>query len=170
MTAYVIEEQGVVVANEPDHVVVEVLKTSACQSCKAKQGCGQAVLSQFGDEMKQAAKNHFLIPYHQPLPVGAGVTLEMSAEVVSKVALLLYIVPLLVGFVGMLFSNSAGLSEPWQLLVFLVCLVSTYFVLGRLSAWRKQVFVPRIKTVLLSTPDLIATQAIQSKSLLSHKS
>lgn len=163
MSSIVIEEMGTIVESGAGFVVVEVLKTSACQSCKAKQGCGQAVLSQMGSEAKQSAKNQFRIPYPEPIARGSQVLLEMSAEIVSKVALLIYILPLLIGFIGMWLASQLQWSEGWQLLVFLTFLIGAYVVLGRLSTWRSQTLIPRIKRVVLQAPDLINTQPIQSR-------
>lgn len=142
-----IEEQGSIVAVQANEVIVEVLRTSACQSCKVKQGCGQAVLSEWGDETKQQAKNHFSIPTDQPLQVGDTVTLGMHPDVVSHVALLVYVVPLLVGFLLMTLAHTLLMNEAVQLVGFLVGILACYVYLQRVSYIKTQRLTPKILKV-----------------------
>lgn len=46
-------ETGRVVAVEPDSLWVEVIQTSACQSCQARKGCGQAALAKVFSARRQ---------------------------------------------------------------------------------------------------------------------
>ncbi|MBU2865098.1 SoxR reducing system RseC family protein [Reinekea marina] len=153
-----IEEQGSVVAVKPNEVIVEVLRTSACQSCKAKQGCGQAVLSEWGDETKQQAKNHFSIPTEQSLQVGDTVTLGMHPDVVSHVAMIVYIAPLMVGFVLMFLATKLNLNEAIQLIGFVGGILASYVFLQRMSFIKTPRLTPEIVRVYgKRQPNVIAS-------------
>jgi len=141
-----ISEQGKVVAIGDQEVVVEVLKTSACQSCKAKQGCGQAVLSQWGDSEKQQRKNHFKIPYQDidQVHVGDVVELAMAHDTVTKVALVVYMVPLLFAFAGLYGALKIGFNEGLQLLVMGMAFLLSFLILGQLNVSKSTVLLPKI--------------------------
>lgn len=139
-----IEEQGTVVKVVETGVIVEVVRTSACQSCKARQGCGQAVLAEWGDQDKQAQKNHFHIPYDQPAQVGDQVVLGMQHDAVSKVALLVYIVPLILGFMGLLLGSWLALAELVQLVIFIAVFLLAFVFISRLKVNKSPILVPKI--------------------------
>ncbi|GGX69812.1 hypothetical protein GCM10007392_41760 [Saccharospirillum salsuginis] len=100
---------------EAGQVVVAVVQTSACQSCKAKQGCGQAALSDWGDADRQAAKNHFRIPHDGSLKPGDAVTLGIEEDTVSLAAVWMYLWPLASAFFALLGGAALGWPEPVQL-------------------------------------------------------
>jgi sigma-E factor negative regulatory protein RseC len=142
-----IEEQGTVVALERSGVVVEVVRTSACQSCKAKQGCGQAVLSEWGSETKQQAKNHFNIPTEQVLNVGDVVKLGMQPDVISQVALLVYILPLLFGVAFLSLALFLNFNEGIQLLGFVGGIFAAYAFMHKYSFIKTARLTPKILQV-----------------------
>ena len=100
---------------ETGQVIVAVVQTSACQSCKAKQGCGQAALSDWGDAARQAAKNHFRIPHDGSLSPGDAVTLGIEEDTVSLAAVWMYLWPLASAFLALLVGVVLNWSEPLQL-------------------------------------------------------
>lgn len=108
-------ENGQVIATEPGQVTVAVVQSSACQSCKARHGCGQAVLSQVTDGSRQEAKNHFAIPYAGEVRPGDWVRLAIEEDRLTLAALWLYLVPLLSGFLALLSGHLMSLAEPLQL-------------------------------------------------------
>lgn len=111
-----VREEGTVVSVADGQVIVAVVQTSACDSCRAKQGCGQAVLSDWGDADRQAAKNHFAIPCTDALSPGDRVTLGIEEDTLSRAAFWMYLWPLLCAFALLLSSSALGWSEPVQLL------------------------------------------------------
>lgn len=145
-----VEETGTVVEIRSNSIVVEVLKTSACQSCKAKQGCGQAVLSEWGHSDKQAQKNHFDIPTTQEANVGDRVVLGLPEDAVSSAAFLVYIVPLIVSFIALILTQRFVESEGVQLVVMTLAFGLTFLVLRAISSRNQAQFVPEI--LRLSTP------------------
>ncbi|WP_196158358.1 SoxR reducing system RseC family protein [Reinekea sp. G2M2-21] len=156
-------ETGVVVATQDNALIVEVLKTSACQSCKAKQGCGQAVLAEWGDTERQQQKNHFQLPYSGPANVGDVVELGMAADTVSRVAMLVYMVPLFFAFLGLFVANQVGLHEGFQVLVMALSFVAGYVLISQFPTKKMSALEPQI--LRLSSPgkasDLIASSATE---------
>ncbi len=160
-----IKENGTVVAVHKNEIVVEVLKTAACQSCKARQGCGQAVLAEWGNEAHQAQKNHFRIPYQQPVQIGDTAELGMSEDTVTKVALLVYLVPLVCGFVGLLLSSFLTGNE-WIQLVFLALFSGVCFVImGRLNVGNSTALIPQILRTYSSGQGRAVIASDRAKSL-----
>jgi len=139
-----IKEQGTVVSVQPNAIVVEVLRSSACESCKARQGCGQAVLSEWGDAKLQQQKNHFKIPYTLKAEVGSIVDLGMEPDLISKVAVLVYITPLIFAFTGLIVGYLAGFKEGVQLLIMLGSLTISYFLMSRYRLGENPQLVPKI--------------------------
>ncbi|MDO7642212.1 MAG: SoxR reducing system RseC family protein [Reinekea forsetii] len=152
-------EQGTVVAAKADWLVVEVLRTAACGSCSARQGCGQALMSEWGDAQAQQQKNHFKVPAVLGAEVGTRVDLGMTPDTLSVVALLVYLVPLLNAFLGLSLAVWLGLSEPIQLLCLIACLGLSYLALSRIHFDKYTRLVPQIVRLhgLRKSPDLIAS-------------
>lgn len=111
-----VTEEGQIVAIEAQKMIVAVLKTSACQSCQARQACGQAVLNNWRDETNQAAYNHFALPLQKGLAIGDGITLGIQEDTLTLAALWVYLLPLVTAFVALIGLNTLGASEPIQLL------------------------------------------------------
>jgi sigma-E factor negative regulatory protein RseC len=159
-----ITETGVVVATENNALVVEVLKTSACQSCKAKQGCGQAVLANWGDAERQQQKNHFQLSYSGPANVGDVMELGMAADTVSRVAMLVYMVPLLFSFIGLFVADHLGLHEGFQMLVMALSFIAGYVLISQFPGKKMSVLEPQILRLSShgKASDLIASSAAET--------
>ncbi len=134
-------------------IIVEVLRTSACSSCKAKQGCGQAVMSELGNSQHQSQKNHFRIPYDQPIEVGDIVKLGMASDALSRVALLVYLLPLFFAFLGISISLGLGFSEGFQLLFMVIGFAIAIFLMSRWNIKSNLSFVPKILQVSSSSKE-----------------
>jgi sigma-E factor negative regulatory protein RseC len=139
-----VKEQGTVVSVEQEEFIVEVVRTSACKSCQARQGCGQAVLSEWGDAGKQQAKNHFRVPANgYSANIGDRVELAMAPDTISRVAALVYLLPLFGGFIGLALGSFLE-NELYQLLLFVFGLLLVYGLLSRLKLERKSNLIPEI--------------------------
>lgn len=104
-----IEEQGRVLSAEAGAVWVETVKTSACGSCQARAGCGQALLQRFGAGRQQG----FIRALSDtPLQVGDQVVIGVPEDAVVKASFTVYLVPLLGLFLAALAAEALGLSEP----------------------------------------------------------
>ena len=115
-----VEERGQVINVNASGSVVSVVQTSACQSCKARQGCGQAVLSEWGSADRQDAKNHFFIDTanilaSRALRPGDVVRLGIPEDALSRAAVWMYLWPLLPAFLALWVATRLSLPEPVQL-------------------------------------------------------
>ncbi|PTY38922.1 hypothetical protein BGP77_09195 [Saccharospirillum sp. MSK14-1] len=111
-----VEENGTVIHSDADRLIVAVVQSSACQSCRARQGCGQAVLSGLGDAETQLAKNHFELTPHTDIQAGDQVRLGIAEDSLSLAAAWMYLWPLLAAFIGLFGGASLSVSEGWQLM------------------------------------------------------
>ncbi|MHA7881448.1 MAG: SoxR reducing system RseC family protein [Saccharospirillum sp.] len=147
-----IYEAGQIIASDPDTVRVAVVRTSACQACQARHGCGQAVLSQIADGDRQQAKNHFTIPYSGQARAGDWAQLAIAEDRLTRAAFWVYLWPLLVAFTALLVASRLGFNEPVQLLLTLaggaLALLWTRRRFQRVAdAW-----VPRIVSIQPGSP------------------
>ncbi|MVF14690.1 SoxR reducing system RseC family protein [Ketobacter sp. MCCC 1A13808] len=90
-----IEEIGKVVALDRNVAWVETVRTSACDSCSAKSGCGHSALAKLGQNHVHMQALSNLI-----LNVGDQVVVGVPEDVMMKSSVLAYLMPLL----GMMFS------------------------------------------------------------------
>lgn len=162
MSSHLIQETGQVVRMEGANAIVAVVRTSACQSCKARQGCGQAVLAEWGSAEHQQTKNHFRIAVETPLNPGDLVDLGMPEDTVSRVAALVYLLPLLSAFLMLALSSTFGLSEGLQLLFMVPGFVFGLLLARRLSQRNVSVLTPQI---LRTYPSSQASETIVSSRL-----
>ncbi len=139
-----ITETGTVVGVEHGALVVEVVRTSACESCQAKQACGQAALAHWQGERRQNTKNHFRITFSGQALVGDHVELSMPVNAVSKAALLVYLFPLSLFFIGLLVSQLMGASELGQLILSLFFLAAAFLGLRKFSLFNGHEFTPEV--------------------------
>lgn len=93
-----ITETGRVVAVNGDQVWVQTIRQSACQSCSARQGCGQRVLA--GASGGKA--NQVLVANTLGAKVGDEVTVAIAESALLSASLLVYALPLLLFVVGAL--------------------------------------------------------------------
>ena len=91
-----IEETGTVVQIDDHHVWVETIRRSACQGCKAKSGCGQAVMGDLLDQSRQEQKNILRMSRgQQSLAVGDDVVVGIPEQALIRLASLVYGTPVL---------------------------------------------------------------------------
>ncbi|MDF1780077.1 MAG: SoxR reducing system RseC family protein [Alcanivoracaceae bacterium] len=96
-----IEETGQVVAVEDGAVWVETVRVSGCQSCSANKGCGHAVMDrkQAGSRARIRALNSFTVSE------GQAVVLGLPEGALLKGAVVVYLLPLLLLFIGALIGE-----------------------------------------------------------------
>lgn len=97
-----IEEIGRVVALEPGAVWVETVRTSACQSCSANKGCGHAVMDRqrAGSRVRVRALNELSLALDQQVVLG------LPEGALMKSAMMVYLMPLLLLFIGALLGEA----------------------------------------------------------------
>ncbi len=105
-----IHETGTVISVSGDEAWVQTLRESACQSCKARHGCGQKALAGLtGGQSRQIRVVNTL--HAQP---GDQVTVAIEESALLKASLLVYAVPLLLMVVA---TSLAGIFWPGNELV-----------------------------------------------------
>ncbi len=116
-----IEEKGRIVAIEskPGVVWVETIRQSACESCAARNGCGQSVLAKLG----QQHKNHVRALCDRKVAVGDEVVIGIPEDIVLKGSLVAYLMPLVITLVAAVTADTLGAPEPFIGLASLVGLV-----------------------------------------------
>lgn len=93
-----ITESGQVVAEQGDQVWVQTIRQSACQSCQARQGCGQKLLA----EVSGGRANQVAVDNHLGARVGDRVTLGIPEAALLQASLLVYGLPLVLFVAGTL--------------------------------------------------------------------
>ncbi|MBU2954131.1 SoxR reducing system RseC family protein [Marinobacter sp. F3R08] len=86
-----ITETGRVVALRGDRAWVQTIRTSACQSCSARTGCGQKVLA----AASGGRANQILVSNSVNARVGDEVTIGIDDQALLGASFLVYAVPLL---------------------------------------------------------------------------
>ncbi|MDX1754475.1 MAG: SoxR reducing system RseC family protein [Marinobacter sp.] len=99
-----ITETGKVVAQEGDKVWVQTIRQSACQSCSARQGCGQRVLA----SVSGGKANQVLVANHLGARVGDEVTVAIAESALLGASLLIYALPLALFVLGAMLGHWAA--------------------------------------------------------------
>jgi len=86
-----ITETGKVVAVDGDRAWVQTIRTSACQSCSARAGCGQRALA----SVSGGRANQVLVTNSSGARVGDEVLLGIDEQSLLRASLMVYGVPLL---------------------------------------------------------------------------
>lgn len=100
-----ITESGRVVAVSGDKVWVQTIRTSACESCSARSGCGQRVLA----SVSGGKANQVLVPNTLGVGVGDEVKLAVEESALMRASLLVYALPLLLMVIGAVLGQQLGL-------------------------------------------------------------
>src|SRR5690606_4739449 len=129
----VIEERGRVLSVEGNCLWIETVRRSACDSCQARNGCGQSVLQRLGLGARQGA-----IRVVDEAPVshyraGDEVVIGIEENAVVRGSVLVYLVPLLGLFAGALLAQSSGAAEPWIVFAAVSGLGAGFAVTGGLA-------------------------------------
>ncbi|WP_028669407.1 SoxR reducing system RseC family protein [Saccharospirillum impatiens] len=158
-----VEESGQVVEVSARGAVVSVVQTRACQSCKARQGCGQAVLSEWGGSERQDAKNHFFIEdagaqTERALRPGDVVRLGVPEDALSRAAIWMYLWPLLPAFLMLWAGSHLSIPEPVQLLMAVLAGASAVAVTRWRFASPNEAGQPRILSIETPAIEIIARE------------
>ena len=133
-----IVEQGQVIEISEQFLWVETVRQSACQSCSARSGCGQSVLSQLMDESKQYKKNILRVAAgNSKAKPGDKVEVAINEDALIKMSLLVYGFPILVLFlfsgIAQWYEFSDGTSVVFGVVGLLVAFVTVRQVMKRWS-------------------------------------
>ena len=108
-----IEEQAVVIFKEDDQVSVEIMRTKPCGLCGKTQGCGNSIWGKIFSHKR----NKLSIKNNIGVKVGDRVMLTIEENYLLRSSLLLYGLPLLFLFIGMVFMDTITQknSDLWVL-------------------------------------------------------
>ncbi len=106
-----IEEQGRVVAREPDAVWVETVRSGSCAACNAGRGCGQRMLERL--QSGGAARVRALAD--GAAEVGDRVAIGIPEQLLLRGTLRVYLLPLLLLFGGALAGQHLGSGDETAL-------------------------------------------------------
>ncbi len=126
-----LEERGWVVQLLPEQVVVETTRRSTCSSCQLKSGCGQGLMNSVGEGKQQ--RMTLTLPEGMLLQVGDAVTLGILPQALLQVSLLMYILPLMGLFAGVLLGAELSWGEGWILLAGMLGLLVGFLLTRRVS-------------------------------------
>ncbi len=96
-----ITETGKVVAVTGEHAWIQTIRTSACQSCAARNGCGQKVLA----SATGGRANQVRVVNSVDARVGEEVTLGIDESALLGASLLVYALPLLFMVAASMFGH-----------------------------------------------------------------
>lgn len=101
-----ITETGKVVAINGDRAWVQTIRTSACESCSARHGCGQRALA----GVSGGRANQVMVANSLGARVGDEVTVAIDESALLGASLLVYALPLLLMVAGSVLGHqlSAG--------------------------------------------------------------
>ena len=108
-----IEEQALVIFKEDDQVSVEIMRTKPCGLCGKTQGCGNSIWGKIFSHKR----NKLSIKNNIGAKVGDRVMLTIEENYLLRSSLLLYGLPLLFLFIGMVFMDTITQknSDLWVL-------------------------------------------------------
>lgn len=106
-----IEERGRVLSVEEGAVWVATLRRSACDSCQARNGCGQSVLQRLGLGDRSGLIRVLNQQAGQRFRIGDDVIIGVPEHAVLHGSVVVYLIPLLMLFAGALLAQFFGASE-----------------------------------------------------------
>lgn len=115
-----IEENGTVVEVNAEGIWVETIKSSACASCAARNGCGQKLLASAGDGKRMVV--NVSNPHQLHVDAHDSVVIGVEEGAFLKATLYVYLVPLVALFLGALGAELLDLSEGYIILSALLAL------------------------------------------------
>jgi sigma-E factor negative regulatory protein RseC len=139
-----ITETGKVVALTGDHVWVQTIRNTACQSCSVRQGCGQRVLaSATGGRASQV-----LVANTMLAEVGDEVTLGIDEQALLGASLLVYALPLLLMVVASVAGHQlSGGQDPAAIAGALGGLATGFLLSRKLQSVQGNRYEPRLLSV-----------------------
>lgn len=151
-----IEEKGVVLNAESGLAQVETIRTSSCQSCRARHGCGHHAIAQV------SSANRMLMTALDPLSVKVGqrVVVGIPEDTLLRASIWMYLVPLL----GLVLGATLPSLVSEQQIFAVLGSVSGFaggFLFARFQSRRHQEdpnFYPQVLRVLEDDPHFIPVQ------------
>ena len=119
-----IEERGRVVSIETACVWVETQRQSACGKCQAGTTCGHGLMNRL---LPSPSHNYVPASCDFPVSVNDEVTIALPEQALLSASFLVYLMPLLTLFAGLIIGVLAQLPEPLIIVLSLAGLASGFF-------------------------------------------
>ncbi len=125
-----IEQHATVIAQDDKTVWLQAERQSTCSKCQVRQGCGTAMLANHvGKRFSRIA-----VPKTHDVVIGEDVQLAIPEEALLQGTFMMYIVPLLLMFVGAGIAHSLTSNELLEIIFgFAGLFAGFYWVKTRLS-------------------------------------
>jgi sigma-E factor negative regulatory protein RseC len=156
-----LEETGTVVAIEPDALWVETIQQSTCDSCVARKGCGQRVLSKL---VGSPSRIRVLLDGRCPgrYSLNQTVNIGIPESVVVYGSLGVYLLPLVAMLAATVMADMAGAGEGATLFAAAIGLISGGGLVRLMS--RRARWNPRFHPVLLDSETISIVEDNQRES------
>jgi sigma-E factor negative regulatory protein RseC len=141
-----IKEEAIVVACDKDKAEIEIIRTKPCGLCGQTQGCG---IGLWGKIFSHKKNNIFLVN-HINAKVGDKVILSIEENYLLRTSLLLYGIPLISMFLGMVLLSSLSIS-----------LKDLYALFGGIAGFILGMFI--VKLITKRQHDRLFKEAVMSK-------
>lgn len=153
-----ITETGKVVAITGEHAWVQTIRASACQSCSARNGCGQKVLA----TATGGRANQVRVVNSVNAQVGQDVTLGIDESSLLGASLLVYALPLLLMVIASIAGHQLSGGSDLVAMAGAATGLASGFLLGRTLQHRN---AGRYEPVLLRVNRIPAGAVSHSGSL-----
>lgn len=111
-----IEEIATVIAVEAEGVWVKTQAKTTCGACQQKDSCTSGVVA----KALTPKEPRLFVVTQEPLLAGQQVRIGLDETALTKSALRVYLLPLLVFIISMALALNAGFPEPLQLLIAII--------------------------------------------------
>ncbi|MEP1214584.1 MAG: SoxR reducing system RseC family protein [Marinobacter sp.] len=145
-----ITETGKVVALNGDRVWVQTIRTSACETCSARNGCGQRALA----GVSGGRANQVLVSNSLNAGIGDEVTVAIEESALLGASLLVYALPLVLMVVGAVSGHQlSGGQDAAAMVGAAVAMAAGFVVARRVGSSPGRNYEPRLVNVRQSSVD-----------------
>ena len=141
-----IKEEAIVVACFKDKAEIEIIRTKPCGLCGQTQGCGIGLWGKIFSHKK----NNIFLANHINAKAGDKVILSIEESCLLRTSLLLYGIPLISMFLGMVLLSSLSIS-----------LKDLYAFFGGIAGFILGMFI--VKLITKRQHDRLFKEAVMSK-------
>ncbi|MCJ8311875.1 MAG: SoxR reducing system RseC family protein [Saccharospirillaceae bacterium] len=136
-----------------NQITLQTIRSSSCQSCKAKSGCGQALLSKVSDDNYQEQKNNITIFSEENVSIGEEVELILPENSLVKAALIMYLTPLFAMFSLALIVSSLGFNDVVTSLSAILGLGFGFLLIKSINnrLQHNELFEPKLRRKIIET-------------------
>lgn len=138
-------EQATVEQVTDTGVWVSTRTLTTCSSCQQQNNCATGVIA----KALPGREQRLFVPTDRPLLTGQQVEISIESDAVLQSSLLVYGMPLLGFFIGLLAAAAAGGSEGWQLFAGLSLAVLAASVVWYLERQRQDRLTVSLVRVLM---------------------